>query len=1133
MKKTLLKTGSLLLVFLIVINTTISSGTFYSGISVDFGSKAYAKPERRADIVFVIDTTGSMGGEINNVKQNIKQFVDILSDNNINARLGLVTYKDIYSDGYNSTKNLGWFTDVDNFKNTLGGINVGGGGDRPESAVDGLEEARRMDYQEFSKKFIILVTDVDYKEGTRFDTSSNRISMNEEISLLKNDNIVTSVVTNTAYHSNYYNLYTSTNGMFTDIQTAFSSNLEELTNMINTNSVPTVSILSPGQNQIFGQSGTELVPKISVSDPDGDTLICNYYIDDKSTPYDSKTISNTVTAQTVAFNALEFDGLSEGKHTLKFEITDNWADPITKTIDIYIDKSPPVIGNITASSSDTTINVEGTATDSGAGLATSPYRYTIDSDVSSWTSNSHTIINLKPNTAYNVKVEARDKLEHIAAKQQTIYTQAHKPTVTVPKSTESTVSIKLNDNNPATTQYQIKVGTQYVSETGDLTTTPNWIKTVNKQIRVNGLTTNTGYDIQAVAKNQEGTPTSWSSMVIGTTTATPPTNITTSETQTSITVNWSATNGAIRYDIETDGVVINNGSATSYTHSDLNPNTQHTYRVRVKNAGGIGNWSNALTILTLPNPPKTPTNISATAEQTEITIVWDSIANADIYDVEVDGEIIFTGSDTTYVQTQLKPDSEHTYRVRAKNRGGASEWSQAIVVTTLPYPPPIPQSITTQITKNSVKLNWDEAERATGYEIEVDGLIADNGTEITYLHNGLEPLSGHTYRVRAKNLGGKSPWSAPIDITTYPEEPDLPNNIMTTAGEDEITVTWYKVPHAESYEVEVDGLSVMTVTEPQIIHQGLQPDSTHSYRVRAKNISGYSEWSSPVTMRTFPKGDGTTALTNVIAIVTNTDITISWDTVAPNAQYEIEVDGELMDNGTETIYHHGGLGPKEYHSYRIRLKNETGSGEWVAVLSLATLPNPPDAPNNIEAYAMNNSIELRWERVEGATGYEIEVDGETIELGNNETYVHDSLTPGTSHNYRVRAKNVTGVTAWSPAITTSTTSPTYSVNVKKDEAFDFSLLASNVQDYSELTFVVTYNSDEVELVDLNNFTPEKDVLSDGQIPGTNLNVVYTPGRIEFKVNQNIVPGTSWSGEITTLEFTSKVDGETKLDFVVE
>jgi hypothetical protein len=1067
----------------------------------------------KIDIVFIIDRSGSMGGEINAVKNNISNFANMLESEGIDYQLGLLSYED-------SVRRYPLTSNVEEFKNNLRSISVGGG---TEDGLDAIEEAiNDYTYELNSSKYFIII-------GDEIITSDQGNTHEGIKQMLNNNDITVTEISNRVGLFEY--LYQATGGQWLNINDDFAETLTSIFEEIQ--AIPILEVVAPAQNQYLSERNSAFIPQVKVSDPDSDTLSFSYYIDSESSPRDTKSVTNTQTTQTVSFNALDIGTLSEGNHTLRFTVNDG-TDTVQDFVDIIVDKTSPTLGSVNVSTTDTSIQISGSASDGIAGLDQKPYRYTVGSTISAWTgSTSYIQGSLIPNTGYEVKFEARDRVGHVARSIHNIYTKAQVPTITVNSSAENSIEFFLNDRNPSTTPYQIKAGTQYVTSTGNLSGTPIWITPTSKTITIKGLSANTSYSLQARAKNQAGVVTDFGNMATGTTLAEPPAEITTNVEQRSITLQWPNTSGADRYDIEVDGAVLNNGTSTTYVHSGLSPNTRHTYRVRVINDGGIGSWSPLVSVMTLPDPPPVPINIQTTTSQTEVALSWDGVADAAGYDIEVDGTITDNGNSTIFVHQGLNPLTEHAYRVRAKNAGGISNWSPAMTVTTLPYPPETPTNITTQITKNSVTLDWSEVDGADAYELEVDGLVVDNGKSISYVHEGLEPLSGHTYRVRAKNLGGKSPWSTPIDITTHPEEPDLPNNVMTTAGEDEITVTWYKVPHAESYEVEVDGRTVVTVTDPQFIHQGLQPDSTHSYRVRAKNISGYSEWSSSVTMRTFPEGDGTTALTNVIAIVTNTDITISWDTVAPNAQYEIEVDGELLDNGSDTIYNHGGLGPKEYHSYRIRLKNETGSGEWVAVLSLATLPNPPDAPNSIQAYTMNNSIELRWERVEGATGYEIEVDGETIEVGNNETYVHEGLTPGTSHSYRVRAKNVTGVTAWSPAISTSTTSPTYTVNVKKNEAFDFSLLASNVQDFSELTFVVTYNPDEVELVDLYNFTPEKDVLSEGQISGTNLNVLYTPGRIEFKVNQNIVPGTSWSGEITTLEFTSKVDGETKLDFVLE
>lgn len=62
-------------------------------------------------------------------------------------------------------------------------------------------------------------------------------------------------------------------------------------------------------------------------------------------------------------------------------------------------------------------------------------------------------------------------------------------------------------------------------------------------------------------------------------------------TSAAIYMAWDSVTGATGYDIEKDSVVVDNRTATTYTHGGLASGTQHTYRVRAKNTGGAGAWS--------------------------------------------------------------------------------------------------------------------------------------------------------------------------------------------------------------------------------------------------------------------------------------------------------------------------------------------------------------------------------------------------------------------------------------------------------------------------------------------------------------------------------------------------------------
>jgi hypothetical protein len=75
-----------------------------------------------AEIVFIIDRTGSMGGPINNVIDNLNVFTESLTGNNIDVRYGIVTYSDIHVTEIDPPIMKYDFTDnVEQFRNQLMG----------------------------------------------------------------------------------------------------------------------------------------------------------------------------------------------------------------------------------------------------------------------------------------------------------------------------------------------------------------------------------------------------------------------------------------------------------------------------------------------------------------------------------------------------------------------------------------------------------------------------------------------------------------------------------------------------------------------------------------------------------------------------------------------------------------------------------------------------------------------------------------------------------------------------------------------------------------------------------------------------------------------------------------------------
>ena len=486
---------------------------------------------------------------------------------------------------------------------------------------------------------------------------------------------------------------------------------------------------------------------------------------------------------------------------------------------------------------------------------------------------------------------------------------------------------------------------------------------------------------------------------------------------------------------------------------------------------------------------------------------------------------------TTFHHLGLTPKSVHNYRIRAVNAGGASQWSALIIAKTLPNPPLAPQNIKAVEEREIITLLWNTAIDAETYDIEINGRVVGNVRESRFVDDGISPDTERVYRIRGRNEGGIGEWSIALTARTLPLPPTIPDNLTTIATSNEITLSWDASFRAERYEVEIDGVTIQSVEGIGYMHRTLPSSSRHSYRIRAINRGGFSQWSRSIQATTLE--DVQNSFTNVVVIVTNRTITLSWDAVGNGVGYEVEVDGNIVDNGTSTIFKHTQLLPKSQHSYKVRPKSGNEIGSWCTDLTLSTLPDPPEAPKNLSAESDYTEIQISWEAVVGAEAYDIEIDGETVQTVTENSYVHRELIPGTQHSYRIRAKNLGGVTAWSNALTKSTQTPTFTINGEVDQHYYLILTAAGIQDFTGITFKLIYDPTELEVVDLYDKTEQDELVENGRIPGTNLSVTYKPGEIIFTVEKSITPGKTWSGEINTIIFKSKANGPIYVDYNIE
>lgn len=114
----------------------------------------------RIDVVFAVDTTGSMGGLLDGAKRTVWSIASHIKevDKNADVHVGLVAYRDL-GDTY-VTKDFALTNDLDAVFAQLSTFQAEGGGDVPEDVDAALDEAvHKMAWRDGAKKMIFLVGD--------------------------------------------------------------------------------------------------------------------------------------------------------------------------------------------------------------------------------------------------------------------------------------------------------------------------------------------------------------------------------------------------------------------------------------------------------------------------------------------------------------------------------------------------------------------------------------------------------------------------------------------------------------------------------------------------------------------------------------------------------------------------------------------------------------------------------------------------------------------------------------------------------------------------------------------------------------------------------------------------------------
>lgn len=301
-----------------------------------------------ADIIFAIDSTGSMDPYIQNVADNVEEFSRYLEEKTlthlegkevkVKPRMAVVEYKDITYDGKDSTvihkvDGSPWHKSTAELINTLQIVksNVDGGGDDPETVFDALGyivDGKTFDFGEGAHKFVIVLSDADFKEENSFGYTES--TMAEK---LKEAGINTSVITTAWNYNSYKNIVSNADNLFNINSKTFSNDLKTLADVIFqtiekeiNNEITTLKVTCKGDNTIKVGNSAELKAVILPETADKKNVVWSVADEEiASIKVSSDTLTCTVT------------GISEGTTKVKAKTEDG---AFTGSYDItVIDKS--------------------------------------------------------------------------------------------------------------------------------------------------------------------------------------------------------------------------------------------------------------------------------------------------------------------------------------------------------------------------------------------------------------------------------------------------------------------------------------------------------------------------------------------------------------------------------------------------------------------------------------------------------------------------------------------------------------------------------------------------------------------------------------------------------------------------
>jgi prepilin-type N-terminal cleavage/methylation domain-containing protein len=416
-------------------------------------------------------------------------------------------------------------------------------------------------------------------------------------------------------------------------------------------------------------------------------------------------------------------------------------------------------------------------------------------------------------------------------------------------------------------------------------------------------------------------------------------------------LSWVHVAGATTYTVYRDGSAIatlTDDQTLTYADAGRPWGSTQDYFVVSTGPGGSSAQSNHVSLTTVPQQPSfinidttaAVANGNTVARDLDNGLAWTPRSGATGYKLYRGGTLIYTGTNTKYVDSGRAYGETNTYTVIAYNTGDNLSGGDSITSPSqVLISPPLAPTLSGTDHNGDRTLTWVKPTNALKYQLDRTAPtvktwnIASDATLSQLDNEGIDAAT-FSYAIRAGNDAGWSPYSNTVSLAPRPSGivvigQDFSTNPATRDGSNYASWT---AQNATCFEWKNGaGGTITQTTNTYFTDSTPGYGTTNTYYVRGCNPTGYSGWSTVVlkqppspfsfTSVSQTKRSGQTALvtgSQSDEAAVNQSLTLDWGDSAGATSYTTIRSGTTVCSGCgSSVFTDGGISPGNAYTYTV------------------------------------------------------------------------------------------------------------------------------------------------------------------------------------------------------------------------